>query len=189
MRTTRIIRWIGGAAILLVAGSGARAQQPDRLPPYDQSGVAIPSLGILQMPGDPGPDWILDDRPQPTGYEFVTVGRFQAATPGELRLDTERGEEVVVTVLPDTTWFLEGRPVTPDEIPAGSTVRAVFDLEGNERVARRVEAAPPGEPGIWLADPTAPPVLSEMPGAKIEVLPPSAVAREDGRPAPGGPSD
>jgi hypothetical protein len=162
-----------GALAALLAASLAFAQTDRLLPPVDQFGPVVGPVGPLQMPGDPGPNWTLDERARI--FDLVTAGTLTATSPTELRLQREGEPDAILLVRPETSFFLGGESVTRDLLPLGSEVRAVFDLEGNRRIARRVEATPPGEEaGAAPGAAVPPPVSSEIPGAAIEAPPRSA---------------
>ena len=184
-------KWLipGIAAVGAVAGGLAIAQPPRVLPPIDQYGPSSAPVGPLQIPGEPAPGWITDERA--AAWELVMEGVLEASSPEQIRIGRADAPDAVLFVRPETTWIYEGRAVTQDLVPEGAEVRAVFDLDGNERYARRVEAVAPGGEEEALVDPAAPPVASELPGAALEEPPaPVAIPRApDGPPRFDAPAD
>lgn len=154
-----------GAAAAALAAALAVLQPPRPIPPVDQFGAAAGQAGELAFPGDPATSWILRE-PEPA-WELRLEGSLAEAGPDRVRIRQEGGGEAELRVGPETSWYLDGEPVTQDRIPEGAEVRAVFDLAGEERIARRIDAGGPGEaaPG---PETFAPPVSIELPGAAAD---------------------
>lgn len=150
---------IGLVLSSLVAGSALA--QPINLHPIPPGrNPELPNL-LLEFPGDVPPG-----RTNPTPgpvYSLRLEGEVASLGPREIVVQAPGGQETFVTLRPETVMTWEGAPVTFDEIPQGAEVRVIFDMEGAERVATEIDAAPRGE--TVPVEPTAPPVSTEIPGA------------------------
>lgn len=155
----RVIHPVLGAAAAVLAGGLAVVQPPRLIPPVDQYGIALGPATPLDMPADPQPGWVFE--PSERLFELQMEGALVSSGADAVRIRREGEPDALVQVQPDTTFYLGGEPATRDQLPEGAEVRVVFDLEGNRRIARRIEAPAGGE----ALQPTGPPpVSSELPG-------------------------
>ncbi|AKU92057.1 hypothetical protein AKJ08_2444 [Vulgatibacter incomptus] len=135
-------------------------------------GPILPGSTVqLGMPGDVPIQWI--EPAEGIGWALEVEGSLVSSGNDQLVLEHGFGEpSTVLFVTPDTTYMLDGRAVTFNELPAGGEVRATYDLEGDRRVVTRVDAMPPGQgpPPPNAAEPIIPRVV----GGKLEQgLPPA----------------
>lgn len=150
---------LGANGWVRLTGFGRTASaQPDR----GVGGPAIPGETVLpgptQMPGERPDRWMLP--PDPLRRPVIEAeGTLEAIDGTEVVLGGEAGPGatvgtgMAVELAGDTTYYVEGRPTTFDQVPEGVPARVTYELEGERRVALRVEVLE-GEP----AEPLPPPV-------------------------------
>lgn len=168
---------------LVVAGvllaSGAAGAQPVGHQPIMPTG---PLQTPLRMPGDQPDRWI----PPPPGggaYSLQMEGRVAQLGADQLRISREDAPDALLSVAPETSFFLDGAPVTFDQVPEGAKVLATFDIRGQERIAMRVDVATAAEP--IPEEQVAPPVSPEIPGMPpLPPLPNQSPERPNPRPVP-----
>lgn len=96
----------------------------------------------LSMPGDTPMEQL--EPPDTITFAMVMTGTLVSAD-SETVTVRRRGEvDAQIFVQPRTAFFLDGKPVTVDELPMGGEVQVTFDLRGVERLALEVRTAPPG---------------------------------------------
>lgn len=150
----------------ILAAGWALAQPPRLMQPPDLSG-RVPETSIpLQMPSESAGRWLLEPGDRVWGLEIAGILAERGVD--EIRVERAGQPDAILTVVPETLWLLEGRAVSPAVIPLGSEVHAIFDLDGNRRIAQRVEALPPGPAGERNGSGPPPPVSSEIPGLRID---------------------
>ncbi len=127
------------------------------------------------MPSDPSADWLLQDRNR--GFDLQLEGKLVASSPDQIRVQRGGGApDAILFLRPETLYLLDGKAVSVTQLPLGAPVHAVFDLDGNVRMARRIEAVQPGDEAAaaQLGESTLPPFTSEVPGMRVEQqLPPN----------------
>lgn len=142
----------------------------------------ITEPGNLTMPGDRSITWV--ERAENRFVALRMKGTLVEA--GAEQIVIRQGEtepDAVVFVGPETLFFVDGRQEAVSELPLGGVVYVTYDLDGERRIASRVDAMPPGE-GPPPPDAAAP-ITPEPPGAKLKdgVPPKSAPAQpEEARP-------
>lgn len=168
----RITSTLLGAGAALLAGGVAVAQPPRLIPPVDQYGTPQSAVAPLELTGDTAAAWML--RPQEPTYLLQMEGQL-AQSPGvdTIRLEREGQPDAILSVAPDTSFFLDGRSVPVTAIPAGSEIAALFDLQGDVRIARQVQASSPGNP-VAAVDTleTVLPFSAEIPGERVTAATP-----------------
>ncbi|HWV36857.1 MAG TPA: hypothetical protein VN033_00075 [Vulgatibacter sp.] len=138
--------------------------------------------GDLSMPGDRDVTWI--ERAEDRFVALRMKGTLVEAGAEQLVIRQEgAATDAVVFVSSETIFFVDGRPAAPGELPPGGEVLVTYDLDGERRIASRVDAMPPGE-GSPPGDAAAP-IAPRPPGAKLkDGLPPNTAPAqpEEARP-------
>jgi hypothetical protein len=145
---------IGGDALARLGGLGGRAAaQPDR-----GAGPTLPGETVTplpgQMPGERPERWSMPQAPilRPeleVDGTLASVGGTQVVLAPEAPPGLPAAPEVpptAVDLADDTTYYVEGRPTTADQLPEGAPARVTYELRGARRVARRVEVDAPPAP-------------------------------------------
>jgi hypothetical protein len=139
-------------------GTGAARAQPDR-----EYGTQAPGETPVALP-DPTPlarddRWLFDEGAAGQPAPVLEVVGILAAIDGAEVL-VSRGEVIpptpaglAISLAGDTTYYVEGRPTTFDQLPEGVPARVTYELRGDRRVALRVEVE--GGPAPILPPPPA----------------------------------
>gem|GEM_PF-1832326 len=130
---------MGMGVVLLATLLWLAQQDPSSVPDPDPTQQDNPF--DLGMPGD-SPTEDFGEPPRPEEL-FTVVGTIVSIAEQSLTL-RRRGEiDAEFKVDERTAFALDGEEVTFDRIPAGSTAEVRYELRGDERVAREVQATSP----------------------------------------------
>ena len=110
---------IAGAA-LLWAGCKEREAQP----PPPEPIAAAPGTGGA---GTAGQDMLEAERPF-IGDAAIVSGKVERVETGRIVLKDSKGEEITVSVHPNTLLVIDGQQRTLGELTEGTEIRATFDM-------------------------------------------------------------
>lgn len=110
---------IAGAA-LLWAGCNEREARRAETPPE----TTAPGTGGA---GTAGEDMLEADRPF-IGDAAIVSGKVERVETGRIVLKDSKGEEITVSVHPNTLLVIDGQQRTLGELTEGTEIRATFDM-------------------------------------------------------------
>lgn len=126
--------------LLLVLTGACRGVGYRRPADRNLNAIGAPAVGVGTDGFETGRSLAeLPRTPPPVAEKITEAGRILASDESSITLERPTGEELRLEIAPLTSVLINGRPSRSDSLPEGVEARASYLVDGNQRLAERIE--------------------------------------------------